>query len=192
MANDDAVEARKALTRGRWGRVEHALRWWADRGSPGAWPFVRGREGFWVLLRLLLLGVALCGAAHQWYVPAMVGVSTLLGADLLVANTSIVLRRDPRPINVLRSHVLTFIGYVSLPLVFSPYWLWLLDFPGTPFCRSVDATWQSIRTLTTTGPDVTLTSGARVLAGAETFVGIYFLVTIIATYVSWWKEGPVG
>jgi hypothetical protein len=142
-----------------------------------------------VLVRWLLLGLAVYTAAHEWYLITIV-VATFLGGDLLAANTSIILRRDPRPLNTLRSHVFTFVGFVSLPLVFSPYWLWLLpcEFRGHPMSRSVDATWQSLRTMTTTGPDVPLTSAAKVLAGIETFVGIYFLVIVIATYVSWLKE----
>jgi hypothetical protein len=137
----------------------------------------------------LLLGLAVSGSAQGLHA-VTVPFATLLGADLLVVNTSIILRRDPRPINVLRSLVLTFVGFVSLPLMFSPYWLWLVDFPESTWCRSVGATWQSIRTLTTAGPEGPLTSAAQVLAGVETFVGIYFLVIVIATYVSWLTEDP--
>jgi hypothetical protein len=183
------VDARKTRGRRRWGCFERALYCWTERFSPGAWPYVRGREGLWVLTRSLLLLFAVYGGAQEWHMVA-IPLATLLGADLVVANTSIALRRDPRPLNVLRSHVLTFTGFVSLPLVFSPYWLWLLEaeFRGSVWDRGVDATWQSVRTMTTTGPEVSLSSSAKILASIETFVGIYFLVIVIATYVSWLKE----
>jgi hypothetical protein len=115
--------------------------------------------------------------------------AALLGLDLLVVNTSIIFRSDPRPLSVLRSNVLTLSGYVSLPLVFAPSWIWFHAFQGSPLCRSIDATWQSVRTLTTAGPDVGLAPAAKALASVETFVGIYFLGIVIAGYVSWLKGG---
>jgi hypothetical protein len=89
------------------------------------------------------------------------------------------------------------VGYASLALAFAPFWLGLHDFPSlqsniywAAADRSLSATWQSVRTLTTAGPEGTLCPGAKVLAAFESLVGIYFLSIIIAGYLSWLQGGP--
>jgi hypothetical protein len=87
------------------------------------------------------------------------------------------------------------IAYVSLALSFVPFWLWLHDFPSPALGvwgageRTLDALWQSIRTMTTAGPEGTLCRGAKVLATVESVIGIYFLSIIVAGYVSWLQGG---
>ncbi len=51
--------------------------------------------------------------------------------------------------------------------------------------RSLDAIYQSIRTLTTAGTDITtLCRWGKLLASFEGIVGIYFLSVVIASYIS--------
>jgi hypothetical protein len=183
------VDRQELKARRIWQRIENWIQAYAYRGNPSAW--LRNREGWWVLARLLLLGFAVCGAARGCLLLAL-PLALYLGADVLLVNTALIFRRDPRPLSLARSVLFTMVGYVSLALAFAPFWLWLHEgFQGAPWQqRSLDAAWQSIRTLTTAGPDVTpLCREAKVLAAVESFVGIYFLSIIIAGYVSWLGKG---
>ena len=90
---------------------------------------------------------------------------------------------------ILRSVVLTMIGYVSLAIAFVPTWivLCLTDGEGA-WPRIIAGIYQSVRTLTSAGPESDpprpLTAAAKVLASVEMLLGIYFVAVIIASYLS--------
>jgi len=115
-------------------------------------------------------------------------VGSLLAIDILLFNTGVVFV-SARPANLLRSNLFTAFGYVSLALAFSPFWLWLHCSRGSGIARIFDAIHQSVRTLTTAGPEGPLSNGAKVLASVESLLGIYFLSIIIAGYLSLPKGG---
>jgi hypothetical protein len=150
--------------------------------------FNRG-EGWWILLRFGLLGFCTYAAARGWCPGIAAGASFLLGVDILLFNTAVVFVTG-RPLNGLRSNVFTMASYVSLALVFSPFWLLFHDFTNATACtRTLDAIYQSVRTLTTAGPEDALSSGGKILASVESLVGIYFLSIIIAGYLSFLRGG---
>jgi hypothetical protein len=186
---------RELRSRRTWDACERALQCYADCWNPSALCFLRKREGWWVLARLILLAVATWAAGDGWqWIPMLLALG--LGADVLLFNTAMVFLPDRRPVSIIRSIAFTMVGYPSLALAFSPFWLWLHDFPSSepyrPLAaahRALDATYQSVRTLTTAGPGDagTLCAGAKGLVIIESFVGIYFLSIILAGYVSWLK-----
>jgi hypothetical protein len=163
-AEADEMARRKLRTWSWWDRIEDCLRWYVFVGNPSELlRYFRQREGRWVLLRFILLGICTVvpAAADYWIFMAIaVGVAALLAIDILLFNTGVVFV-SARPLNLLRSNVFTAFGYVSLALAFSPFWLLLPCFPSTKRTgwlaaggRSLDAFYQSARTLTTAGTDI--------------------------------------
>jgi len=47
------IDKQEIKARRIWQRLENGLRCYADHGNPSAW--LRNREGWWVLARLILL-----------------------------------------------------------------------------------------------------------------------------------------
>jgi hypothetical protein len=186
----DEMAKRRLRTWSRWGWIEGRFRWYVFVGNPSErFRYFRQREGRWVLLRFILLGVCtVVAAAFDRFIYIPIVVSSVLAIDILLFNTAVVFV-TARPLNLLRSNVFTAFGYVSLALAFSPFWLWLHCSSGTVITRTLDAIYQSIRTLTTAGPEGPLSVGAKVLASIESLIGIYFLSIIIAGYLSLPKGG---
>jgi hypothetical protein len=112
-------------------------------------------------------------------------VSGLLLGDTLAANTAIVFG-GIKGINALRSIVLTTGAYFNVGLSFAPAWA-LLDCSAEPIWwkRVVTAIYQSVRTLATVGPEGNVTQWwGKLITTLEVLVGVYFLATILATYVT--------
>jgi len=152
-----------------------------------------------VLLRFILLGVftAMAAVCDRLICSAVVVAGSLLAiGDILLFNTGVVFV-SARPLNLLRSNVFTAFGYVSLALAFSPLWLLVPCFPNvtgsgwaTAGRRSLDAFYQSVRTLTTSGTDIPgICRWGKLLASVEGLIGIYFLSIIIAGYLALPKGG---
>jgi hypothetical protein len=72
--------------------------------------------------------------------------------------------------------------YVNLAQGFSIGWLRLET--GSRCDRIVDAIHQSLRTITTAGPDE-LIPPAKGLVIVELLVGLYFAIIVLAIYASW-------
>jgi hypothetical protein len=142
-----------------------------------------------VLLRFILLFVFTAMAAVcDRLICIVVVVGSLLAIDILLFNTGVVFV-SARPMNLLRSNIFTVFGYFSLALAFSPFWLWLHCSGESAIARILDAIYQSVRTLTTAGPEGPLSGEAKALASFESLIGIYFLSIIIAGYLSLPKGG---
>jgi hypothetical protein len=171
-----------------WLRVHRFLFCWVHCG-PSSWWWFKGREEVYVVLRfgvlVLLALLAVCG--HSWIWIAIIGAA-LLAIDILLFNTAVVFETgglgDP-----LRSIVLTLIAYVSLAVAFVPAWIWLSFHDGSNRERIASGFYQSIRTLTTAGPEGVSCAGERMLASFEMVTGIYFLSIILAGYLSWLNGG---
>jgi hypothetical protein len=144
---------------------------------------------------LILVGCTIATASDRWVVLA-IGVAFLLTVDMLLFNTAVVFV-SALPLSLLRSNLFTVISYISLALAFSSAWLAVPCFPSTKATglisalqRSLDAFYQSTRTLTTAGTDIqNLCRSGKLLASAEGLIGIYFLSIIIAGYLSLPKGG---
>jgi len=87
-------------------------------------------------------------------------------------------------------------GPYELSTIGSPLtWTWLPSSSDTDCRRSevsdavahcaMTAIYQSLRALATVGPDGSLSLAGKLLATIELFVGVYFLIVILAIYVSW-------
>ena len=179
----------------QWDGFELWLQRYVNRWNPAAFlPFFKNREGWWVLIRFILLWVLTYAAALGCFAIA-IPFSLYLGADVFLFNTAVVFVTE-RPFKLIRSNLYTMVGYASLALAFSPFWLLLHCFTSTEqnvykaaLDRTIDAVYQSVRTLTTAGPEGTLSGGAKLLASFESLLGIYFLSIIIAGYLSLSKGG---
>ena len=188
----------------RWRRIRTYLRWYVFYFSPTEWfPYFKKREGRWVVLRLFLLCGCTIGSAFGVGTGlAILGTclailtSLALAADILLFNTAVVFV-TARPLSLLRSNIFTMMSYASLAVAFSPLWLLVPCFPSamgngwaTAGRRSLDAFYQSVRTLTTSGTDIpNICRWGKLLASLEGLFGIYFLSIIIAGYLSLPKEG---
>ena len=161
-AEAEEMARRKLRMRSWWDWVERCLSAYVFVWNPSEFfRCFREREGLWVLLRFILLGVFTAMAAvfdHLIYMA--VWAASLLAIDILLFNTGVVFV-SARPLNLLRSNVFTAFGYVSLALAFSPFWLWFHCSRGSAIARILDAIYQSVRTLTTAGPEGPLSSGER-------------------------------
>jgi hypothetical protein len=116
---------------------------------------------------------------------AAAAVVAWLVADALVVNTVFVFVTG-QPINPLRSAVFAVGIYLNLALSFSVFYLSLGCWEHLPWSkRATTAIYQSIRTITTAGPDGSVQGWAKSIAAAELLVGIYFLAIIIAGYAAW-------
>ena len=175
----------------RWLPIRRILRCWVHCG-PSSLSWFKDREGVYVGLRLLILvilaGVApLCSVCY-WI--SMIGAG-VFAIDILLFNTAVVFEtgglEDP-----LRSLVLTMVAYASLAVAFAPGWI-AFRFDSGAGARTWDqlstGIYQSVRALTTTGPEGALYPWERLFASFETLVGIYFLAIILAGYVSWLNDG---
>jgi hypothetical protein len=170
-----------------WLRVHRFLFCWVHCG-PSSY-FTPYEEGY-VVLRLVVLVALAWLAAWGCYRAAIIG-SALLAIDILLFNTAVVFETgglgDP-----LRSIVLTMIAYASLSVAFAPGWI-AFRFDSGAGARTWDqlstGIYQSVRALTTTGPEGALYPWERLFASFETLVGIYFLAIILAGYVSWLNDG---
>jgi hypothetical protein len=83
--------------------------------------------------------------------------------------------------------------YFDMALCFAVPWPWLVrDDRGCAWWeRATTATYESLRTLATVGPENSPDRWiGKVLVIAELLVGIYFVAVIIATYASWAKTRP--
>jgi hypothetical protein len=195
----EAVEMarRKLRMWRRWNWVERCFRAYVFVWNPSElFPYFREREGQWVLLRLIILGGCTIATALDCGTVLAMPLAFLLAADILLFNIAVVFV-TALPLSLLRSNIFTMTGYVSLALAFSPFWLLLPCFPGTKRTgllaaggRSLDAFYQSARTLTTAGTDIPdLCRWGKALASIEGLIGIYFLSIIIAGYLSLPKGG---
>jgi hypothetical protein len=192
-AEADEMATRRLRTWRFWDRVEDRCRRYVFLQNPSErFRCFREREGKWVLLRfiiLLIVGTLLPAAFdHVVVLSIAILVSSVLAFDILFFNTAVVFV-TARPLNLLRSNVFTVFGYVSLAVAFAPLWLWLHVARGPATNRAVDAIYQSVRTLTTAGPEGELCVGAKLLATSESLIGIYFLSIIVAGYLSLQKGG---
>jgi Trk-type K+ transport system membrane component len=179
---DATPDPRSSISDRCWRRMSVCLRCLVHRN-----PF-RGYEEIYVGLRLAILAVLPWPAALGCYWFAMV-IALIFAAEILLFNTAVVFITR-RPVNVLRSVVLTMLGYVSLALAFVPVWIAFRYEPGNVWDQMVSGFYHSAGALTTTGISTAdLGPGEKLFAIFETFVGIYFLAIIIAGYVSWMK-GP--
>jgi hypothetical protein len=132
--------------------------------------------------------------AWWWIAFAPVILAALLLADVLLANTAIVfvtgLHSGRRPLNPLRSVALTFAGYVSAAIAFSVFWVPFISASASDRMpsvseRMVESIYRGIRVLSPDGLDAGLSTTAKLLAGLEMLVGVYFLAILLAIYVSW-------
>jgi len=132
----------------------------------------------------------------MWLGWLAIGVAVLLAIDILLFNTAVVFV-SALPLSLLRSNLFTMFSYGSLALAFSPLWLLVPCFPSvtasgwaTAGRRSLDAFYQSVRTLTTSGTDIpSICRWGKLLASVEGLIGIYFLSIIIAGYLALPKGG---
>jgi hypothetical protein len=140
----------------------------------------------YVLVRLgalgALAGLAACG--HYWVAIIFASAGAL---DILAFNTAVVFVTGGL-VDPLRSVVLTMLGYASLAIAFAPVWIALRFDRGAgarTWDQLVSGIYQSVRTITTAGPDGVCSTGEKLFASFETLVGIYFLSIILAGYLSW-------
>ena len=165
-----------------WARVFGLLRSYVEHGPSSC---LKDREGTYVTLRLVFVSV-LAGVAARGCYSIAIGLAAFAAFDILIFNTAVVFRQSPLE-NLFRSAVLTMLGYVSLAIAFAPAWIGFRFQEGTrPLDRLVSGIYQSVRTLTTAGPEggPELCVGEKVLASVEMFIGVYFLSIIIAGYLS--------
>ena len=189
MHFDQEVRRQRKLRklRTRWRRRAQWLDCYKHRCSPAASRLFYCREGYWVLLVMVLHPTTASVVATQpwywWGVGAALG-SGLLLFDTLAANTAIVFGED-QAVHPLRSVVLTMGAYFNVALSFAPVWMHL-ESSKAPWCeRVITAVYPSVRTLSTVGPDATPgpTWGKFLIVG-ELLVGVYFLATVLAIYVN--------
>jgi hypothetical protein len=185
---------RKADVAWAWYRAAGWLRWYVEHGSLAAsFAYFRYREGRWVLARVLLLCVCTYVAALGDWLHGVI-VALYLAADLLIFNTAVVFVTR-QPLNVFRSILLTMAGYPTLALAFAPGWLSVgcCGSPErdlwSPVPRGIAAVHRSLGALTSAGPDNPSCVWARILGITEALVGIYFVLIIVAAYLSWMKSG---
>lgn len=180
---------------------ERSRAWWHQRGQwlrtysdnySVACLFPSGCEGWFVLTRtgvlILLIGLSL-RCPDVVVSIAVAGAAAYFILDALVVNTAYVFESRP-PISPLRSALLTIVAYLDLALGFSVGWLWLGPADGSQWNRGITAVYQSLRTLATVGPEGNQASiWGKLLAIAELFVGLYFVVIVVAIYVTWARTG---
>jgi hypothetical protein len=133
----------------------------------------------------LAVALAVCG---QFCLSIALAIP--LAADILIFNTAVVFVTG-RPADPLRSIVLTMIAYVSLALAFAPAWIIFRFDRGAgarPWDQLSTGVYQSVRILTTSGPEGLVSAGEKFLASLEALVGIYFLSIILAAYLFWLNE----
>jgi len=177
-------------TRIFWRRVESFLRSYNKRWTPPEYlSFFRNRDGWFFLTRTVLFVCLVFLAAYYPHWPILLfafALAAYLVLDALVINTAIAFVLGS-PTNVLRSILRTFITYVDIALAFALGWLWL-D-PGCPSdvkARVLKAFYQSLRTISTSGPELEHSSwSTQILVIAELSIGLYFVVVILAICVSW-------
>jgi hypothetical protein len=183
----------KRRTGAWWRLIARRIRHYEERWTLPAWLGLDSREGWFVLLRtffllLLLASIASCPAwlFLNCLLPFVVAiVVAFILVDAIVANTSVVFLTQ-NPVNPLRSAVLTTATYFNLSQGFAVGWLPLGSADGSSWERIVSAMHQSIRTVTTAGPDGAITTAAaRHLVIIEMAIGIYFVTIVLAVYASW-------
>jgi hypothetical protein len=182
----------------KWRRREEWLRSYSANRSArvlcGLCRFFDYREGWFVVVRtVLLFGILLgelctdCLAVH-----ILAGIIALyLLLDALAVNTSYVFLTGS-PISPVRSVLLTMGTYLDLALCFAVPWVWIVrDNKSCPVLeRAITATYESLRTLATLGPENPPDWWAgRLLVVSEILVGIYFVAVVVAIYVSWARTG---
>jgi hypothetical protein len=164
-----------------WVSVERALTSYVQCHPSKDW------ETMYVLVRFALAAAAAGAAARDchWFANIL---AMAIGVDILVFNTVVVFVTGGL-IDPFRSMVLTMVGYVSLALVFAPGWIAFQFDRGAGAPRAwdqlVSGVYQSVRTMTTAGPEGVVSTGEKLFASFETLVGVYFLSIILAGYVSW-------
>ena len=171
-----------------WLAVHRFLFCWVHRG-PSSY-FCCPYEEVYVALRLaVLVGLAWL-ATWGCYKTTIIGAA-VLAIDMLLFNTAVVFETgglgDP-----LRSIVFTMIAYASLAVAFAPAWI-VFRFGSGAGARTWDqlatGIYQSVRTLTTSGPETAFSAGEKLFASFEMLVGIYFLSIVLAGYLSWLNGG---
>ena len=164
-----------------WPVARGVLRCYVEHGPSSCF---EDWEGTYVALRLGILLLLSWLAAGGCYGIAIVFTS-MIALDILVFNTAAVFVTGGFG-STFRSMTLTMIAYVSLALALAPVWIWLRFQDDTSTWRRFGSgIYQSVRTLTTAGPDADhLGSGEKLFASFEMFAGIYFLSIIIAGYLS--------
>jgi len=172
----------------RWDRIENCLKRYVER----AW--FQGREEWWVFGRLFALLVLAWLAACGWYCPASV-VALFLALQIVVYNTAVVFVTE-QITSKLRSVVLPMVGFTSLAVAFATLWI-AASFSQTesPRQRFANAIYQSVRTITTAGPEsrpgAALTAPEQALASIEMLLGIYVVAVIVARYLSLKPKGGI-
>jgi hypothetical protein len=186
MAESTPAPPRPSISDRCWCRLRLCLRCYVHRGPSSWWLFV-GCEEIYVVARLAILAIATWMATfgRYWLYFAIV-VTLLFAVDILLFNTAVVFVTR-RPGNILRSVVLTMIGYLSLAIAFVPAWIAFRCCSGRPWEQIVSALSLSAGALTTAGVEQPVSTGEKLFGIFETFVGIYFLAIIVAGYVSWMK-----
>jgi hypothetical protein len=180
-----------------WGRIERLIEVYEAKISPVRWfgDLFRGREGFYVLLRMAFLLCALKTVFMVpvgWWTKLLTVASTLFLLDILLASTSVeIVTRSPA--RALRSIVLTFLSYLSIGVSFGVFYAGVRgDFGPTPLCGAWRALYFSFVTMTTLGyGDITPLPNCRTrssLVMLELGLSVYFLVILIARVVAWQAE----
>jgi len=170
-----------------WTRIEDCL-----KRSVECWVF-RGHEGCWVFARFLIV-LALAGLAARGHYYLASAVALIPALEIVAYNTAVVFVTK-RIENRLRSVVLTIFAFASLAVAVSPIWIWLRFAETEPVStRLTTGIYQSVRTLTTAGPDSSCfsqqsTAAMQWIASIEMILGIYFVAVIIARYLSLKPKG---
>jgi hypothetical protein len=118
-------------------------------------------------------------------------VALYLLLDALLVNTSYVFVSGS-PVSPVPSALLTMGTYLDLALCFAVPWVWLIrdDRRCALWERATTATYESLRTLATVGPESPPQWWVgKLLVVAELLIGIYFVAVVIATYASWARTG---
>ena len=142
----------------------------------------------WVLVRGILVALTVYMASSFGTTVGIVAcvIASVLLLELLAYSTGVVIQ-GPLPASIVRFLVLAFVGYLTVGLCFSVYYVLQID-SFNKSVNSVDVVYFSVVTLATIGyGDLHVKRGfpiAEMTVVAEHLVGLYYVAVVLAVVVS--------
>lgn len=183
----DIHPERKIKQEQRWKKVENFFESYERKYSPASWDCCLWREGWYLLLRFIIV----CGIFYVITTELnirniiFIVITGLLLFDLLVANASVAFV-TMKPLNRLRSFLLTLFAFTHLIIAFAIFYKFFGDqFNSTTMCNT-QLIYFSAVTITTLGYGDYLPTGAvtQWLVVFQLLTGIFFLTGVLSRIIS--------